>query len=90
MRIEAARQAVADLPITPSVLASLREAARLFATHYSTMIGQERFSNRGQELSEKGSCPLFPVLKKVPVPFPRHACADGISDLPVARRGSVA
>ncbi|HEY4359706.1 MAG TPA: Fic family protein [Bryobacteraceae bacterium] len=38
MRIEAARQAVQDLPITPGVLASLRETARLFSTHYSTMI----------------------------------------------------
>ena len=36
MRIEAARQSVADLPITPAVLASLRETARLFTTHYST------------------------------------------------------
>jgi hypothetical protein len=30
MRIEAARQSVADLPITPAVLAPLRETARLF------------------------------------------------------------
>lgn len=38
MRIEAARQSVQDLPITPSVLATLRETARLYSTHYSTMI----------------------------------------------------
>ncbi len=38
MRIEAARQAVQDLPITPSVLASLRATSRLVSTHYSTMI----------------------------------------------------
>jgi Fic family protein len=38
MRIEAAKQAMEDLPITPSVLATLRETARLFSTHYSTMI----------------------------------------------------
>lgn len=38
MRIEAARQSIADLPITPSLLKTLRETARLFATHYSTMI----------------------------------------------------
>ena len=31
MRIEAAKQAVQDLPITPSVLATLRETARLFS-----------------------------------------------------------
>jgi Fic family protein len=44
MRVEAARQAVADLPITPSVLASLRETARLLATHYSTMIEGNRLT----------------------------------------------
>ena len=44
MRIEAARQAVADLPITPSVLATLRETARLFSTHYSTMIEGNRLT----------------------------------------------
>jgi Fic family protein len=38
MRIEGARQAVMDLPITPRVLAYLRETARLFSTHYSTQI----------------------------------------------------
>ncbi len=42
MRIEAARQSVEDLPITSSVLAGLRETARLFSTHYSTMIEGNR------------------------------------------------
>ena len=44
MRIEAAREAVQHLPITPSVLASLRESARLFSTHYSTMIEGNRLT----------------------------------------------
>ena len=44
MRIEAARQAVQDLPITPSVLATLRETARLYSTHYSTMIEGNRLT----------------------------------------------
>jgi len=44
MRIEAARQAVEDLPITSSVLAGLRETARLFSTHYSTMIEGNRLA----------------------------------------------
>src|SRR3984957_18265244 len=44
MRIEAAKQAVQDLPITPSVLASLRETARLYSTHYSTMIEGNRLT----------------------------------------------
>ena len=38
MRIEAARQSIEVLPITPRVLANLRETARLFSTHYSTVI----------------------------------------------------
>src|SRR3984957_20143293 len=44
MRIESAREAVSHLPITPSVLASLRESARLFSTHYSTMIEGNRLT----------------------------------------------
>ena len=44
MRIEAAKQAVQDLPITPSVLSSLRETAKLFSTHYSTMIEGNRLT----------------------------------------------
>lgn len=44
MRIEAMKQAIRDLPITPSVLASLRETARLYATHYSTMIEGNRLT----------------------------------------------
>ncbi len=46
MRIEAAKQSIADLPITPKVLKTLRETARLFSTHYSTMI-------EGNELTQK-------------------------------------
>src|SRR6202167_5854220 len=38
MRIEAVKQAIQTLPITPRVLANLRETARLFSTHHSTMI----------------------------------------------------
>jgi Fic family protein len=44
MRIEAVRQAIELLPITPRVLASLRETARLFSTHYSTMIEGNRLT----------------------------------------------
>lgn len=38
IRIEAAKQQVLHLPLTPLILASLRETARLYTTHYSTMI----------------------------------------------------
>jgi hypothetical protein len=35
MRIEAVKHAIEALPITPRVLANLRETARLYSTHYS-------------------------------------------------------
>src|SRR5579863_3213434 len=44
MRIEAVKQAIQTLPITPRVLASLRETARLFSTQYSTMIEGNRLT----------------------------------------------
>jgi len=44
MRIEAVRQSITTLPITPRVLAKLRETARLFSTHYSTMIEGNRLT----------------------------------------------
>jgi Fic family protein len=44
MRIEGAKQAIHHLPITPTVLATLRETARLYSTHYSTMIEGNRLT----------------------------------------------
>ncbi len=38
MRIEGARAAIEGLPVSPQLLASLRQSARLLATHYSTQI----------------------------------------------------
>lgn len=38
MRIEAAKEKVLRMPLTPTILTSLRETARLYTTHYSTMI----------------------------------------------------
>lgn len=42
MRIEAAKVKILELPLTPMVLSSLRETARLYTTHYSTMIEGNR------------------------------------------------
>jgi Fic family protein len=77
MGIEAAREAVDGLPITPSVLATLRETARLFSTHYSTMIEgnrltQEQVSNviashqhfPGRERDEKEVLGYYAALEK--------------------------
>lgn len=44
MDIEASRQAVSALPVTLQVLDSLRESARLTATHYSTQIEGNRLT----------------------------------------------
>lgn len=77
MRIEAARQSVQDLPITPSVLATLRETARFYSTHYSTMIEGNRLTQeqvagvigqqqhfRGQERDEKEVLGYYAALEK--------------------------
>lgn len=51
MRIEAAKEKVAMLPINPTVLASLRETAKLYTTHYSTMIeGNQLDANEIKEV----------------------------------------
>src|SRR5271165_5504486 len=78
MRIEAARQAVQHLPITPAVLATLRETARLYSTHYSTMIEGNRLSQEqvskviekqehfpGRERNEKEVLGYYAALEKV-------------------------
>jgi Fic family protein len=44
MRIEAAREAVAVLPLNEQVLAGLRQSARLVSTHYSTQIEGNRLT----------------------------------------------
>lgn len=49
MDIEASRQAVSALPITVSVLTSLRESARLISTHYSTQIEGNRLTQEQVE-----------------------------------------
>ena len=50
MRIESAKEKVRSLPLNPTVLASLRETAKLYTTHYSTMIEGNRLSQ--QEVNE--------------------------------------
>src|SRR5580692_7458076 len=78
MRIEAARQAVQDLPITPTVLATLRETARLYSTHYSTMIEGNRLTQEqvskvlnkrehfpGRERDEREVLGYYAALEKV-------------------------
>ena len=78
MRIEAAKEAVRHLPITPAVLATLRETARLYSTHYSTMIEGNRLTQEqvskvlekhehfpGKERDEKEVLGYYAALEKV-------------------------
>jgi hypothetical protein len=60
MRIEAAREAVIHLPITASVLASLRETAKLHSTHYSKNVKE-----RAQEAADQGAGDDTPLLRKL-------------------------
>jgi Fic family protein len=77
MRIEGTKQAVQDLPITAAVLASLRETARLYSTHYSTMIEGNRLTQEqvsqvvgrhehfpGRERDEKEVLGYYAALEK--------------------------
>ncbi|MES2615210.1 MAG: Fic family protein [Bdellovibrionota bacterium] len=42
LKIESIKEKIVHLPLTPTILSSLRETARLFTTHYSTMIEGNR------------------------------------------------
>jgi Fic family protein len=78
MRIEAAKQAITYLPITPQVLSTLRETARLFSTHYSTMIEGNRLTQEqvtdviennqhfpGRDRDEKEILGYYAALEKI-------------------------
>src|SRR3954465_1698258 len=62
MRIEAARQAVEDLPITSAVLAGLRETARLFSTHYSWLGRHPQPRRRGPTRRLPADGPKHPLV----------------------------
>ena len=50
MHIEALKQEISTLPITPKILAGLRESARLSSTRYSTYIEGNRLSQEQIDL----------------------------------------
>lgn len=63
IRIELLKKEIQDLPITPTVLASLRESARLNTIHYSTYIEGNRLTlDQVQDLIQVGS--TFPNRKR--------------------------
>ena len=59
MKIEALKEHIGNLPLNITVLTSLRETARLYSTHYSTMIEGNRLdTNQVQEvIKHKGHFP---------------------------------
>ncbi|MDP4155028.1 MAG: hypothetical protein Q8929_05260 [Bacillota bacterium] len=59
MTIESCRTAIEGLPITTDVLISLRESAKLAATHYSTFIEGNRLTAEqvGEIIVGKGHVP---------------------------------
>jgi len=59
MHIEGIKEKVSHLPLHPTVLATLRETARLYTTHYSTMIEGNRLDidQIDQVLSHQGHFP---------------------------------
>lgn len=61
MKIEAVKERVLLLPLTPTVLTSLRESARLYTTHYSTMIEGNRLEPKQieQVLKNRSSSPRY-------------------------------
>lgn len=78
MRIEAVRQAIKLLPITPKILATLRESARISATHYSTKIEGNRLTEKqvaqvikdqqhfpGRERDEKEILGYYEALEEI-------------------------
>ncbi len=59
MALEMSRAAVESFPISPQLIASLRESARLLSTHYSTQIEGNRLTlpEVGQVIARKGGFP---------------------------------
>ena len=59
MKIESLKEKIVYLPLTPTILASLRETARLYTTHYSTMIEGNKLEPEQIEdvLKHKGHFP---------------------------------
>jgi Fic family protein len=54
MKIEALKEAIRSLPITPRLMKTLRETARLKSTHYSTQIEGNRLTQKEVEQVLKG------------------------------------
>lgn len=49
MEIEAIREIIKYLPLTPGIIKTLHESARLKSTHYSTIIEGNRLTERSYQ-----------------------------------------
>lgn len=64
IKIEQIKQEIQYLPITPTVLSSLRESARLNTTHYSTFIeGNQLTIEQVEDFIKLGSA--FPAEREI-------------------------
>jgi Fic family protein len=88
MEIEASRQAVIELPINVEVLASLRETARLAATHYSTQIEGNRLTRAQVEEALAGA--HFPGRERDEAEVRSYYQALGHVETLAAERGPIA
>ena len=88
VRIEAVRQRIEFLPIHPTVLVSLRETAKLYSTHYSTMIEGNRLT---QEQVEQvvGKSQHFAGRTRDEAEVKGYYAAIGELEAMVARKGAI-
>ncbi len=91
MRIEGAKQAVVHLPITAAVVSNLWEIARLYSTHYSTLIEGNRLTQEqvskvigqqehfpGRERDEREVLGYYAAFERVELLDPRQRKVLGL------------
>lgn len=87
-KIEQIKEQVKDMPLTPKVLAGLKETSRIVTTHYSTVIEGNRLTERevrqvlkggaiqGRERDEKEVKGYFNALDEVTILANRHTVTE--------------
>jgi len=88
MVIEAVRQEIEGLPVTPKMLATLRETARLYSTHYSTLIEGNQLEH-GQVVQVIEGSGHFPGRERDEREVKGYYAALEELERVVANRGSV-
>ena len=88
IRIEAVRQRIEFLPIHPTLLVSLRETARIYSTHYSTMIEGNRLTQEQVEQVVSKSL-HFPGRARDETEVKGYYAAIGELEAMVVRKGTI-